>query len=227
MVVSIDKYYLIDNSKFYIYKITSPSGKVYIGQTTHIKLRFKAYKHLNCKGQNRLYKSFVKHGVQNHTFEIIERFDSDIEVSILNDREIFYIKDYKDKGFALLNLTDGGLNCRKSEETRKKFSQAKLGKYEGELNPMYGKTHTLETRLKISIINKGRKLTKDNKDKLIKSISKVLIQHDIEGNFIKEWNSATEAAKELGFNSRVINSQARGLRKTAYGFIWKYKNTLQ
>lgn len=226
MVVSVDKYYLIDNSKFYIYKITSPSGKVYIGQTTHIKLRFKAYKYLSCKGQNRLYKSFVKHGVQNHTFEIIEKFNSDIDVSILNDREIFYIKDYKDKGFTLLNLTDGGLNCRKSEETRKKLSQAKLGKYKGELNPMYGKTHTADVRLKISNINKGRRMTKENRENLTKIVSKPVIQYSKNSEFIKEWDSATEVTKELGFNSRVINSQARGLRKTAYGFIWKYKNTL-
>jgi len=32
-----------------IYKITSPTNKVYIGQSTNILFRFRAYKRLNCK----------------------------------------------------------------------------------------------------------------------------------------------------------------------------------
>ena len=32
MIVDISKYYLLDKSKYYIYKITSPSNKIYIGQ---------------------------------------------------------------------------------------------------------------------------------------------------------------------------------------------------
>lgn len=225
MIVSINEYYLIDNSKFYIYKITSPSGKVYIGQTTSIKLRFKSYKNIGCKGQSFLYNSLMKHGVANHKFEILESYNNDTNISILNDREVFYINDYKEKGYKLLNIEEGGRNALKSEQTKKKLSESKIGKYKGELNPMYGKSHTSEVRLKISIANKGRKPTKENKEKLFKAVSKPIIQYTKNGDYIKEWNSATEVTKELGFNSRVINSQARGLRKTAYGFIWKYKNT--
>jgi group I intron endonuclease len=225
IMFSIDKYYLIDDSKFYIYKITSPSGKVYIGQTTSPKRRFKCYKNLYCKGQLFLYNSFVKHGVFNHTFEVLETYNNDTDISILNDREIFYIKDYKNRGFELLNLDEGGRNARKSEETRKKLSNSRIGKYEGGLNPMYGKTHTADARLKISIANKGRKMTKENREKLTKIVSKPIIQYNKNGEFIREWNNAVEIAKELSFNSRVINSQARGLRKSAYGFIWKYKNS--
>lgn len=225
IMFSIDKYYLIDDSKFYIYKITSPSGKVYIGQTTSPKRRFKCYKNLHCKGQLFLYNSFVKHGIVNHKFEILESYDNNINIDVLNDREVFYIKHYKNEGCDLLNLDEGGRNSRKSEETKKKLSEIRIGKYKGELNPMYGKSHTEEAKLKVSIANKGKKLTKENKEKLIKVISKPVIQYSENGEFIREWSSATEVTKELGFNSRVINSQARGVRKKAYGFIWKYKNS--
>lgn len=224
MVFPIDKYYLLDVSKYYIYKITSPSGKIYIGQTTSPKIRFKCYKNIQCKSQSLLYKSFVKYGVFNHIFEILEIYDNSISLSVLNDREIFYIKEYKSNGYKLLNLDEGGKNARKSEETRKKLSEVKIGKYKGELNPMYGKNHTKQARLKISIANSGRKMTKENREKLTKTVSKSIIQYDENGNFIKEWPSATMVTEELGFNSRVINSQARGLRKKAYGFVWKYKN---
>lgn len=46
-----------------VYKITSPSGKVYIGQTINYKVRYAKYNNLNCKQQLRLYNSFIKNGV--------------------------------------------------------------------------------------------------------------------------------------------------------------------
>ena len=55
-----------------IYKITSPSGKVYIGQSRNIENRFLQYKNKHCRFQFRLYNSFNKYGVENHVFEIIE-----------------------------------------------------------------------------------------------------------------------------------------------------------
>ena len=69
-----------------IYKITSPSGKVYIGQSIDIKRRFTSYKTLNkSKRQVKLYNSFVKYGVENHIFETIE----ECLVDFLNERERF------------------------------------------------------------------------------------------------------------------------------------------
>jgi predicted GIY-YIG superfamily endonuclease len=37
-----------------IYKITSPTGKIYIGQTINLLGRIKSYKHLSCKNQRKL-----------------------------------------------------------------------------------------------------------------------------------------------------------------------------
>ena len=54
--------------------------------------------------------------------------------------------------------------------------------------------------------------------------SKPILQYDLEGKFIKEWKSLTEAG--LIFNSSPcnINAVLKGRNKTAYGFIWRYKN---
>jgi hypothetical protein len=56
--------------------------------------------------------------------------------------------------------------------------------------------------------------------------SKPVLQYDLEGNFIKEFKSQTEAAlfvnKPKGM--AAINECMRGKRKTAYKFIWKNKN---
>lgn len=84
-----------------IYKITSPSGKVYIGQSRNVLKRFREYKTLsNCKGQNRLYNSFLKHGVDNHIYEIIE----ECSINFLNEKERYW-QDY----YEVLN--EKGLNC--------------------------------------------------------------------------------------------------------------------
>ena len=42
-----------------------------------------------------------------------------------------------------------------SEETKRKMSQSKLGKYAGENSPMYGRHHTAEAKKKMSEGHKG------------------------------------------------------------------------
>lgn len=51
-----------------IYKITSPSNKIYIGQSTNLQYRFKQYSRIECKNQTKLYNSLLKHGSTNHRF---------------------------------------------------------------------------------------------------------------------------------------------------------------
>jgi group I intron endonuclease len=83
-----------------IYKITSPTNKVYIGQSTNIERRFKNYKSISqTKGQVMLHNSFKKHGIDNHIFEVIE----ECCVELLNERERYY-QDFYD-------VLNGGLNC--------------------------------------------------------------------------------------------------------------------
>jgi len=223
MYVDINNYKNIDNNKYYIYKITSCNNKVYIGQTTNIHIRFKSYKGIQCKGQIHLYNSLKKYGINNHKFEILQVFPNDVDINILNEYEFFYIKILRQAKTNLLNIRDGGLNTKLSEITKKKISEARKGKYLGIDNPMYGKTHTLEVRKILSDKKKGSEISDYNRKQLNKSVCKPILQFDLNNNLIKEWNSATEVQKELGFNSRVINAQARGLRKQAYQYIWKYK----
>jgi len=55
-----------------IYKITSPTGRVYIGQAIDILKRKNRYSLLNCKNQHRIYNPLKKYGWVNHQFDIIE-----------------------------------------------------------------------------------------------------------------------------------------------------------
>ena len=54
----------------------------------------------------------------------------------------------------------------------------------------------------------------------IEKIKKPILQFDLEGNFIREWPSAVDVAKRERAN---IKECLRGKTKTAYGYIWKYK----
>lgn len=113
-----------------VYKITSPTGKVYIGSSKNIVRRFYLYKILRCPGQLKLYHSLVKHGVQSHTFEIV----CECRLEDLLKQEAYYGNLY--------NVLDNesGLNLRipllgeeyraVSEETLKKLSEATLKYYD-------------------------------------------------------------------------------------------------
>lgn len=147
-----------------IYKITSPTGKIYIGQSVDCKARFKLYKNGNCKGQTRLYRSFDKHGFKNHTFEIIQRCCEEW----LTYFEILFIWLYDSFNTPHgLNLTDGGSNGRLSEETKKKQSESAMGKPKSE-----------EHKQKVRLANIGKKASDETKAKMSKShTGKIVSDH--------------------------------------------------
>ena len=53
--------------------------------------------------------------------------------------------------------------------------------------------------------------------------SKPIEQYDLEGNFIKEWESAAEVEKVLGFNHSNISKCCLGRYNVAYNYKWKFK----
>lgn len=137
-----------------IYKITSPKGRVYIGQSIDCYARKRTYKNGNANSQSRLENSIKKHGWMKHKFEVIHICES----HELNKLEIYYIELFQSFGTADgLNLKAGGQNggvC--SEETKRKIAASRIGKKLSEehrrkisLGGM-GRTASLETRMKRS-----------------------------------------------------------------------------
>lgn len=72
---------------------------MYIGESNNIYSRWIKYKRLECKDQSGIYNSLSKHGVDSHTFEIIE----ECEFEDLKCRERYW-QDY-------YNSVAKGLNC--------------------------------------------------------------------------------------------------------------------
>jgi hypothetical protein len=66
--------------------------------------------------------------------------------------------------------------------------------------------------------------TLQKSQKLKKSKHKPILQYDLQGNFIKEWESSKQVADELQLtNSSGITSVLKNHSPTAYKSIWKYK----
>jgi len=135
-----------------IYKIISPSNKVYIGQSIDIERRFRHYKRLSCKDQVKIYNSFLKYGVNAHIFEVLELCDTED----LNNRERHYqdLYDSVANGLNLLYVKSEHFNGGHSEESKKKISDSKKGK-----------TFTDEHKYKIGLSNSRRVMSAETKEK--------------------------------------------------------------
>ena len=53
---------------------------------------------------------------------------------------------------------------------------------------------------------------------------KPIIQYSLDMEFIAEFSSVAEAARQLNFCHSTISQCCKGNYKQAYGYIWKYKN---
>lgn len=53
-----------------------------------------------------------------------------------------------------------------------------------------------------------------------------VVQFDLNGNYIKEYDTITQASKETGVCLSKISAVAMGKRKTSGGYIWKYKECI-
>ena len=69
---------------------------------------------------------------------------------------------------------------------------------------------------KINELNKNKTI---NNKKTMERASKPVVQMDLDGNFIKQWKSATEA-KSFGFDDGGIRACARKELKTSQGYKW-------
>ena len=180
-----------------IYKITSPSGKVYIGQSIDIERRWKKYKKLDCKGQPKLYRSFNKYGVDAHKFEII----TTCYIEELDELERYYQEAF--------NVLKSGLNCvyqdtstrrgGRSEETLAKMSKATKGKN----NPRYTRVKSYNIKTK-EILIMGMKETISHFNINLKTLRERLNFHIMHNNKLKDWEF-TYVDKEKQKMPKLVN----------------------
>jgi group I intron endonuclease len=192
-----------------VYKITSPSNKIYIGSTNNFKRRMQEYKYLACKDQIRLYNSIVKYKWENHKCEIIET----LELNDLYTRERYWQEYYNVIG-------KNGLNCQYvdtknkkreiSQDTKNKISKAMSGIN----NPSYGVKRSLETRQKLSKAKLGKKqnpiISKAHGIKMLGNMHSKLNRKVIDSDTNKIYHSINKAAKDLNINYSTLKKYLSG-----------------
>ena len=226
-----------------IYKITNQiNGKVYVGKASNLNSRkinhFWALEHNNHHNPH-LQRAYNKYGKDNFVFEII----------CLCLKEELSLKEYEWVKKLRVNKNHLGYNieiidpdCKKyhSEDTKKKISASKKGF-----------KHSEETKQKMSSIKKGfcppkltmesarkanlgRKNSEDTKlrmslakkgKRIIKEKSKV-DQYSLSMQYINSFESARDASEYLKIKNGDIAIRAccNGRLKTAYKYIWQFKN---
>lgn len=138
-----------------IYKITNPSGLIYIGQTSNLKNRIRFYKKPSgCPTQPALHNSFMKYGFINHSIEVIDI----VNIEEANNKEIYYIQLYDSYNNGLNSHTGGTCgfgrgenNISKRKDVRIKNSNSKKEWWSIENNKKsrMGWCHTEESKYKI------------------------------------------------------------------------------
>lgn len=127
-----------------------------------------------------------------------------------------------------------------SDEHKENISKGKRGKPQSEAQKAAlasvcasnkGREHTEEAKSKISFANKGRtfsresieKMSKAHKGKRNESSLIKIAQYDLNtGAFIQDWECIMDASRATGIDNSCISKCAKGERKHAGGFVWKF-----
>lgn len=217
----------------YIYKYISPSNKIYIGQTKY-SIKERARKNgVGYKNCSIFYSAIKKYGIENFICEIIE----ECPVEFLNERETYYIHK-------LDTLFPNGYNI-KENENEKSFSKKRVKidvystecVFEKSFDSMIdaSKYYCVPWQAISSCVRGEIQYYKDKiyvlhgehpkKPRIIKTHGRMVVMIDDEGNTIKTFNSANEAARFLGKPSSIgrnIRQVCEGKRHKAINYSWKF-----
>ena len=202
----------------YIYLITNfTNGKRYVGQTVN-PIHYRWNKHIEeaysgNKSNSLLHRAIIKYGASNFGINVLEEC-ADTE---LNKKEKSYIKQYNtyytyDKGY---NMTWGGEGVTKysDDEILYLWNQ---GYRNCEIARLLGaKDTTISLRIQ-SLVGSGAAQTRRADSRKIS-----IIQYDLQGNYIKDWESASIAEKELNLSQGSISRCCNKQRTNSGNFLWK------
>lgn len=204
----------------YIYCITNLiNSKRYIGKTTTtIEERWREHQHDSQKERcekHPLYSAISKYGIENFKIEELEYVEDNSELS---NREVYWIQELETYGSKGYNASKGGdgILLYDHNEILELYN---LGYSAIQISEKIGCERTLITKVLRANGIKSR------------GISKIIEQYDLDGNYIQTFDSTMQAREWLFSNEITTNKQCnnvilrccRGENKSAYGYVWKYK----
>lgn len=206
------------------------NNNLYIGSSINITKRWNS--HLcelrkNIHHCNYLQRSFNKYGESTFIFNIIE--ECSIEELLIREQ---YFIDLLNPRYNICKIAGNSIGIKRSNETKLKLSSS----HKGQKAWNKGIPATEEQKRNASILRKGKisgvkdkkwseeakkKASKNRKGKLLHDNRIKVLQFSLEGDFIKEFNSISEAEKTT--NTKGIYQVLKGKYKQANKFLWKRK----
>lgn len=196
--------------------------KVYVG-SSYRQLNPRKAEHV-CKlrkgthANSHLQNAWNKFGEENFSFSVVETCDDDCVL----ERETDWIQllecTNKQKGY---NIDDSPQDTRKTEEHRRKISEAIQKKYDSGWVTRKGMKTPASTVKKMANSLRGRKRSEATKRKIAESQHKRVCQFK-NGEFVAEFASLKEASEAIGVAASHISNCCRGKKKTAKGFVFQF-----
>lgn len=224
-----------DNKRKYIvYEHISPSGKVYVGQTYDLKIRWqgKGHMYLNKTKKGKYAQPYFAHALLKYGWDA---FEHRIILEGVSKNEANYAEKYLIKWYKLhkmsYNMTDGGEGTCGIKRTMSPEMRKYMSKYMRANSVLIG-THRTEKQ-KQSAREKmlGRKMSEEARAKMSKAhtgekqvwkYKKVYAFDKATKEFVKEYISISEAAKDNNLHNSAIGNAARGKCPSAGPYIWSF-----
>lgn len=193
----------------------------YVGKTIRPNIRLSQHK-FDLKNQN--IKMFLLEDIEEKNYKFWETY---------------WIDQFEQWGFQLENKNKGGggpssgtlkpkgfnVGRKHSETTKQKIGKSNIGN-KGPL----GWVRSDSTKKKIGMANSkpkplgfGEKIKNQKTGTPNPKRRKPILQYNLKGEFIKEWDGAITIRKKLGINNVSIMQCCKGIIKTSNNFIWRYK----
>lgn len=216
----------------YLYKITNPKGRIYIGQTVNPLNRFKVYERNAIPNQHRLKSSISKYGWYAHTTEII----TTVSESSSNFAEQYLIAYYNSTGKDGMNILFGG-SIKKTPEMNRNHSVKMTGKtkpqeFKDFISKMMrgnsyakGAVRTEEFKKNASLKLRGIKRNSDKYKHPKDYLRKPVLSFDMNGNLIKEYTKLSDVVLD-GFDKASVSKVCLKLegRTQHKGVVFKFKS---
>ena len=234
-----------NNYTVYVH-VNKINGKIY-GGITGRKPEIRWQNGTAYKRNPHFNKAIKKYGWNNFEHEIIANNITQQEAKNFEKILISKLNTMNNKmGYNMTLGGEGTLGFRFSEQVKQKMSSDRKGTNsptygrcgnkhplfgkKGKLSATYGRKLTDEQKKHLSISHKGKILSEEHKLHLKQSakrgensaVAKSINQYDLNMNFIKKFNTVTEAADELKLDKSNLCKACCGKYKTVGGYIWEY-----
>lgn len=194
--------------------VNTLNNKKYIGSTYSLRKRFR--QHFNDLQKQKhpniiLQRAFDKYGHKHFGFIVLERCENIVSTLLYIEQK--YIDECGDYNICKEAGTTRGVPHKQppmSEEGRRKIADANRRR-----------KWSAESLLKKS--ESAKRCEYNVKQR------KAVLQFDLDGNFIAEYESVSAAGKSTGKpNGRTsVKDCCNGRRMTAYNYKWRYKDDIQ